>query len=179
MKSKCINIYTRESAQLISMLQNMVSKRQRQEKTKKKKNTRKKRKGQDTTRQEKRKPEYICAQIKLADHYLLLGLSLRATAVASLRSFRSLASSAAIRTACSYMVVRRQQRIWCKRRNRYQLLLHMNNLYSSSWEKKCHILEHILQEYKSEDHVFTTDYTFTYIDLLLNYFHYLNSRTCV
>lgn len=72
--------------------------------------------------------------IKISNHYLLLGLSLRATAVASLRSFLSLASSAAIRTACSYIVVRRQQRIWCKRRNRYQLLLHMNNLYSSSWE---------------------------------------------
>lgn len=53
MKSKCINIYTRESAQLISMLQNMVSKRQRQEKTRKKRIQEKKEK--DKTRQDKKK----------------------------------------------------------------------------------------------------------------------------
>lgn len=109
----------------------MATNRQRQRKEKKKKNAK----------------SILHKHIKISNHYLLLGLSLRATAVASLRSFLSLASSAAIRTACSYIVVRRQQRIWCKRRNRYQLLLHMNNLYSSSWENDVK-LENFLREYK-------------------------------
>lgn len=57
MRSKCINIYTHESAQLISMLQNMVSKRQRQEKTRKKRIQEKKEK--DKTRQDKKKRKTV------------------------------------------------------------------------------------------------------------------------